>query len=75
MRALAVGTGQRASFLVFNDIDFSYESHCTLVVQQTTAHHIATGAAAYSDSASVLWEGRRGADRHEVFRLLRIGNP
>lgn len=75
VRALAVGTGQRASFLVFNDIDFSYESHCTLVVQQTTAHHIAIGAAAYSDSATVLWEGRRGADRHEVFRLLRIGNP
>ncbi len=72
VRALAVGTGQRASFLVFEDIDFSYDSTCTLILQQTSQEAIREGRAAYSDSATVLWQGRRGADRDEMFRLLRI---
>ncbi len=72
VRALAVGTGQRASFLVFEDIDFSYDSACTLILQQTTQQAVHEGYAAYSDSATVLWQGRRGADRDELFRLLRV---
>lgn len=72
VRALAVGTGQRASFLVFEDIDFSYDSACTLILQQTTQQAVREGYAAYSDSATVLWQGRRGADRDELFRLLRV---
>lgn len=74
VRALGVGTGQRASFLVFNSINFSYDSSCTLILQQTSPQGVADGTAAYSDSgaATVLWQGKRGADRHEVFRLLRI---
>src|SRR5690606_35548647 len=75
VRALGLGTGQRACFLVFNDIAFSYNSSCTLVLQQTSPHSVANGTAAYSDSAKVLWVGKRGADRHEIFRLLRLGNP
>jgi 4-amino-4-deoxy-L-arabinose transferase-like glycosyltransferase len=75
VRSLGLGTGQRASFLVFNDIDFSYNSSCTLVLQQTSSQSVANGTAAYSDSAKVLWVGKRGADRHEIFRLLRLGNP
>lgn len=73
VRALAVGSGQRASFLVFNTINFSYDSKCTLVVQQTSPQSLANGTAAYPDTGTVLWQGKRGADRHEMFRLLRIG--
>jgi hypothetical protein len=29
------------------------------------------GTAGY-DNAQVLWEGKRGPDRHEMFRLLRV---
>ena len=72
VRALALGTGQRASFLVFNDIDFSYDSNCTLILQQTSQQAVHDGSAAYSDSATILWQGRRGADRDEMFRLLRV---
>src|SRR5690606_3345116 len=72
VRALAVGTGQRASFLVFEDSDFSYASACTLILQQTSQQAVREGYAAYSDSATVLWQGRRGADRDELFRLLRV---
>lgn len=72
IRALGVGTGQRASFLVFNHIDFSYDSDCTLILQQTSQEAIRSGSVAYSDSATVLWQGRRSADRDEMFRLLRV---
>ncbi|PLC53785.1 glycosyltransferase [Pollutimonas nitritireducens] len=74
VRALGVGTGQRASFLVFDAIDFSYESDCTLILQQTSPDNVAQGSAAYSgsDAVTVVWQGKRGADRHELFRLLRI---
>jgi 4-amino-4-deoxy-L-arabinose transferase-like glycosyltransferase len=73
VRALGVGTGQRASFLVFNNINFSYDSNCTLILQQTSPQNVADGSAAYSDTGKVLWTGKRGPDRHELFRLLHIG--
>lgn len=73
VRTHGLGTGQRASFLVFNNIDFKYDASCTLVVQQTTNHNLADGTAAFAGTGTVLWVGRRGADRHEVFRLLRLG--
>ena len=73
VRTLGLGTGQRASFLVFNDIDFTYSSDCTLVLQQTSPDQLDAGTSPYSDSTSVLWTGKRGAERHEIFRLLRIG--
>ncbi|MEI2417322.1 glycosyltransferase [Orrella sp. JC864] len=73
-RALSLGSGQRASFLVFDGLNFAYDSRCTLVLQQTTRNDLRDGTAAYSDidPAQVLWQGGRRADRHEVFRLLRI---
>lgn len=73
VRALGVGTGQRASFLVFNNINFSYDSRCTLILQQTSSESVANGSAAFSDTGTVIWQGKRGADRHEMFRLLRVG--
>ena len=73
-RALSLGSGQRASFLVFDKLNFAYDSRCTLVLQQTSRDDLSEGTAAYSDlgNAQVLWEGSRRADRHEVFRLLRV---
>src|SRR5690606_9526274 len=75
VRALGLGKGQRASFLVFNQIDFSYDSQCGLVLLQTTPRQVRDGTSAYSGAAQVLWEGKRGADRHEVFQLLRLPKP
>ena len=72
VRGLALGTGQRASFLVFNDLRFSYSADCSLVLQQTSPEAVQSGAADYTPHARVLWEGKRGADRREIFRLLRI---
>ncbi|HLU78665.1 MAG TPA: glycosyltransferase [Burkholderiaceae bacterium] len=72
VRALGLGVGQRASFLVFNDITFSYDSQCVLILQQTTQKAVREGSVGFSDSAEVLWQGRRPADRDEMFRLLRV---
>jgi len=78
VRAYDLGLGQRASFLVFDQIDFSFGRQCSLVLQQTSQQNIETGSAAFSnDSARVLWVGKRGADRkgQEIFRLLRLNQP
>jgi len=72
LRALSLGSGQRASFLVFDGIRFTFDSSCSLLLQQTSRHNLRDGTAAYSDQGEVLWQGSRPADRHEVFRLLRI---
>ncbi len=71
VRTLNLGSGQRASFLVFNDITFSFDSRCTLLLQQVSPHSLATGTADYANHPA-LWQGRRGPDRHEMFRLLRL---
>lgn len=75
VRALSLGTGQRASFLVFDQLKFSYDADCSLVLQQTSPDAVQSGAANYSANLRVLWEGKRGADRRETFRLLRIDTP
>lgn len=72
VRTLNVGTGQRASFLVFNQIIFSYNTHCQLVLQQTTPEAIERNDVYTPSDATVLWQGKRQADRHEMFRLLQI---
>ena len=46
-----------------------------MVLQQTTNQSLRDNTAAYSDGAEVLWQGSRRADRHEVFRLLRVAAP
>lgn len=75
VRAPSLGTGQRASFLVFDKINFSYDARCTLLLQQTSLDAIKSGAANHIPNARTLWEGKRGADRSEIFRLLRITPP
>ncbi len=72
VRAIGLGIGQRASFLVFNNINFSFDASCTLVLQQVAPRSLEQGSAPYSDQANVLWQGKRGAERRELFRLLRI---
>ncbi|WP_447918615.1 ArnT family glycosyltransferase [Achromobacter aegrifaciens] len=73
VRGLSLGSGQRASFLIFNNLTFTFDSKCTLVLQQTSNQSLRDNTAAYSDGADVLWQGGRRADRQEVFRLLRVG--
>lgn len=75
VRSLGLGNGQRASFLVFNNLNFPYDTKCAVVLQQTTRSSLKDGTAAYSDGAEVLWQGGRLSDRTEVFRLLRTTPP
>jgi 4-amino-4-deoxy-L-arabinose transferase-like glycosyltransferase len=78
VRSQGLGSGQRASFLVFENLNFPYDPSCTLVLQQTTRQSLRDGTAAYSGAdVQELWQGGRRADRNEIFRLLRVppGNP
>jgi 4-amino-4-deoxy-L-arabinose transferase-like glycosyltransferase len=72
VRSLGLGSGQRASFLVFDNLNFPYDQNCTLVLQQTTRNSLRDGTEAYSEGVDVLWQGGRVSDRNEVFRLLRV---
>ena len=42
VRGLSLGSGQRASFLIFNNLTFTFDSKCTVVLQQTTNRACAT---------------------------------
>lgn len=72
VRPYGLGLGQRASFLVFDGITFEFSADCPLVLQQSSPRIARDGTAGALDRAPVLWEGRRGPDRHELFRLLRV---
>lgn len=73
VRPLMLGLGQRASLYVFQGIEFSFSSDCSLILQQVSPRALEDGTAPYSDqSEHVLWEGKRAPDRHEMFRLLRL---
>ena len=74
VRGLSLGSGQRASFLIFNNLTFTFDAKCTVILQQTNNQSLRYNTAAYSEGADVLWQGGRRADRQEVFRLLRIGS-
>ncbi|MGB3274857.1 MAG: glycosyltransferase, partial [Castellaniella sp.] len=71
VRTQGLGSGQRASFLVFNGIEFSFDGNCPLLLQQISPRSLASGEAWLADHPA-LWEGRREPDRHEMFRLLRL---
>ena len=73
VRAQGLSLGPRASLYVFDKITFTYDSTCPYVLQLTSKQQLEDGSAGYSDGATVLWQGSRGADRFDRFRLLRIG--
>ncbi|WP_345797371.1 glycosyltransferase [Castellaniella sp. MT123] len=70
VRTQGLGSGQRASFLVFNQIEFNFDSQCPLLLQQLSTHDDA--GASLRPGYQTLWEGRRGPDRQEYFRLVRV---
>ena len=70
LRALNVGAGQRASFAVFNDLDLTFNTRCRFILQQANQSDVADQTVYTPDNAYVIWEGKRRADRHEMFRLL-----
>ena len=72
LRAQGLSLGSRASLYVFDDLIFTYDSRCSFVLQQTTLKQLEDGSAGYSEVAQVLWQGSRGADRYDRYRLLRI---
>jgi hypothetical protein len=72
LRSQALGVGPQASLYVFNNIQITYDTQCPFVLQQTTRKKLTEGLAGYSDNASVLWIGSRGADRFDRYRLLRV---
>ena len=71
VRTQGLGSGQRASFLVFNNIALSFSGDCPLLLQQLDMHSIEATETS-RPGYKILWEGRRGPDRHEMFRLVRV---
>ncbi|HJD44887.1 MAG TPA: glycosyltransferase [Candidatus Paenalcaligenes intestinipullorum] len=71
VRGSQVALGQRASFYVFDEIDLQFDQRCTLVVEQLDRKLYLQGLLPISDTDQELWLGRRGGDRHEMFRLVR----
>ena len=74
LRAQGLALGPRASFFVFDHIELVYDSVCPFVLQQTTKKKLENGEAGFSDHAEVLWQGSRGADRFDRYRILRLPN-
>ncbi|WP_322997072.1 glycosyltransferase [Castellaniella sp.] len=70
IRTQSLGSGQRASFLVFDRIEFRFDPQCPLLLQQLDIHSPEADRPSTPDH-TILWEGRRGPDRHEMFRLVR----
>ncbi len=74
VRSMSLGTGQRASFLVFDNLNFSFSASCPLILHQTTPDTANDLIPGLDGNVTVLWEGKRGAERREIFRLLRVSN-
>jgi hypothetical protein len=72
VRSQGLSAGPRASLYAFDKITFTYDSSCPIVLQQTSLQQLEDGSAGYAEGAQVLWQGSRGADRFDRYRLLRI---
>lgn len=72
LREQGLALGPRASLYVFDHIELIYDVKCPFVLQQTTRKKIENGEAGFSDNAEVLWQGSRGADRFDRYRILRL---
>jgi len=73
-----VGPAQRASFAYLGHVKFSRpgDAPCEFLLVQDD-RLLAKGAQMKSVDAqlTLLWQGRRSADRHELFRLFRRSPP
>lgn len=68
-----INLGQRASFYVFDKLQFSTQRSCPLWLQQTSPKFsVEEQNKGIPPNAELLWQGRRGGDRNEMFRLLRV---
>lgn len=74
IRNLNVGKGQLASFYVFNNIELTYDTNCPLILQQTNLEHLESGQTFNIENTTVIWQGKRRPDRHEIFQLLKVNN-
>lgn len=72
LRSQALTLGPRASLYVFDHIEIVYDQSCPFLLQQTTQKKLENGEAGFSDHADVIWQGSRGADRFDRYRILRI---
>jgi 4-amino-4-deoxy-L-arabinose transferase-like glycosyltransferase len=72
LKSQGLGLGPRASLYVFDQIELVYDADCPYVLQQTTRKKLERGEAGFSDNAEVLWQGSRGADRFDQYRILRL---
>ena len=73
-----VGPAQRASFAYLGKVKFSRpgQQRCEfLLVQDDSLLHRGGQMRLVSPELSLLWQGRRAADRHELFRLFRRDAP
>ena len=69
-----VGPAQRASFAYLGRVRFSRpgDTGCEfLLVQDDSLLHKGGQMKLIDDRLTLLWQGRRAADRHELFRLFR----
>jgi hypothetical protein len=57
---------------VFDHLELVYDPKCPFILQQTTRKKLDNGEAGFSDNATVLWQGSRGADRFDRYRILRL---
>ena len=70
----AVGPAQRASFAYLGHVKFSRpgDKRCEFLLVQDDSLLSKGGQMKFvDDRLTLLWQGRRAADRHELFRLFR----
>jgi len=72
LREQGLALGPRASLYVFDHLELVYDPKCPFILQQTTRKKLENGEAGFSDNATVLWQGSRGADRFDRYRILRL---
>lgn len=75
VKATGLGLGQRASFYAFNRLNFSFDTQCTYVLQQSSPKMTEAEQNRFDKPFELLWSGRRGSDRNEYFRLLYFPEP
>ncbi|MGG1943634.1 glycosyltransferase family 39 protein [Trinickia sp. NRRL B-1857] len=70
-----LGDAQLASFAYFADMQFSFNQDCDVLLRQDTADFSAPSPM-LNYAWKLVWEGRRAADRDELFRLyVRVDRP